>query len=314
MREDRIRGVVAGQAAGDALGSHCEFGPPGSVARFGPGVFGHPAGCWTDDTEQLTIVLAARSDPDAVAAGLLAWYNGHPRDVGNQTAAVLGSAGTPAGVLPAARAYAARMAAEPRPRGWDPGSGNGSLMRTSGVCLPCLGDRARIAEAARQVSDLTHCDAHTGDACVLWSLAIDAAIAAAEPIAVTAIGELVSGGLEFIPDGRRGYWRDAIAEALHAHPQRFRSNGGVAGAFRAALSAVAHNTTYEGVIKCAVAIGGDTDTVAAIAGGLAGALHGASAIPAEWRARVHGWSPHGELDCAGLERLALEAAGMPIPQ
>ena len=35
--------------------------------------------------------------------------------------------------------------------------------------------------------------------------------------------------------------------------------------------------------------GDDTDTVAAIAGSLAGAVHGASAVPPAWRELVHGW-------------------------
>jgi ADP-ribosyl-[dinitrogen reductase] hydrolase len=35
--------------------------------------------------------------------------------------------------------------------------------------------------------------------------------------------------------------------------------------------------------------GNDTDTVAAIAGGLLGAAYGASAVPAEWRRVPHGW-------------------------
>ena len=35
--------------------------------------------------------------------------------------------------------------------------------------------------------------------------------------------------------------------------------------------------------------GDDTDTVAAIAGGLLGATYGASAVPAPWRQLLHGW-------------------------
>ena len=35
--------------------------------------------------------------------------------------------------------------------------------------------------------------------------------------------------------------------------------------------------------------GDDTDTVAAIAGGLLGAAYGASAVPAQWRRLLHGW-------------------------
>ena len=39
--------------------------------------------------------------------------------------------------------------------------------------------------------------------------------------------------------------------------------------------------------------GGDTDTVAAIAGGLLGATYGVSAVPAEWRRVLHGWPGSG---------------------
>ena len=42
-------------------------------------------------------------------------------------------------------------------------------------------------------------------------------------------------------------------------------------------------------MHAAIRIGDDTDTVAAIAGGLLGARWGAKAIPDEWRFAVHGW-------------------------
>jgi len=40
--------------------------------------------------------------------------------------------------------------------------------------------------------------------------------------------------------------------------------------------------TYRACVLKAVNLGEDTDTVAAVAGGLAGALYGYEAIPAEW--------------------------------
>ena len=54
-----------------------------------------------------------------------------------------------------------------------------------------------------------------------------------------------------------------------------------------------------------VRAGDDTDTVAAIAGALLGARHGASAVPAEWRAAVHGWPG---LTADDLVELAVRAA------
>lgn len=53
-----------------------------------------------------------------------------------------------------------------------------------------------------------------------------------------------------------------------------------------------------------MAIGDDTDTVAAIAGSLLGALWGSSAIPSAWRSMLHGWPGYNVHD---LERLAMLA-------
>jgi ADP-ribosylglycohydrolase len=47
----------------------------------------------------------------------------------------------------------------------------------------------------------------------------------------------------------------------------------------------------EGVVRT-VRRGGDTDTNAAIAGALLGAVHGRAAIPAQWRSAVLSCRPH----------------------
>ncbi|AZS76911.1 hypothetical protein DDE74_38290 [Streptomyces lydicus] len=44
---------------------------------------------------------------------------------------------------------------------------------------------------------------------------------------------------------------------------------------------------YEEAIRAAIDLGGDTDTVAAVTGGLAGAYYGLDAIPARWTAPLH---------------------------
>lgn len=53
-------------------------------------------------------------------------------------------------------------------------------------------------------------------------------------------------------------------------------------------------------LHAAVRIGGDTDTVAAIAGGLLGAYWGVTAIPAAWRRVVHGWPEMRARDLVAL--------------
>lgn len=43
-----------------------------------------------------------------------------------------------------------------------------------------------------------------------------------------------------------------------------------------------NSTSYEEVVKGAVALGDDTDTTACVAGGLAGIVYGVDGIPERW--------------------------------
>jgi hypothetical protein len=134
----------------------------------------------------------------------------------------------------------------------------------------------------------------------LWSLAIRHVILS---------GTLgICHGLDWIPTERRARWGEKIAEALvpGAHPRDFQQgNGWVVRAFQAALSAVGGGTSLRDVLERAVRGGGDTDTVAAIAGSLAGAVHGGSAVPASFVRSLHGWPG---LRADDLTRLAVLAA------
>src|SRR3984957_18665198 len=129
-RLDRCAGVLVGLAAGDALGAGYEFDrvPPkiGRIGMIGGGLGPWEPGEWTDDTEMALciaeVAASGRLDPLAVGQRFLDWYAGSPKDVGNQTAAVLGAAGT-AGELPAVAVR--HFAGHPRSS-----AGNGSLMRT----------------------------------------------------------------------------------------------------------------------------------------------------------------------------------------
>ena len=87
-------------------------------------------------------------------------------------------------------------------------------------------------------------------------------------------------------------------------------NSGAVGAFKAALWAVSRADSLEDGLQRAVAIGGDTDTVAAIAGSSAGrhlrSQYGAGSNGAE---ALHGWPGMYAED---LGQLALDAAGVEV--
>lgn len=301
---DRVAGTVLGGACGDALGAGYEFQdrPPPDIDMIGGGPFGFGPGEWTDDTQMLICVLEEAAtgaiDPTAVAGRFLNWYHGHPKDVGNQTAAVLGSSRQPEEVAKQSKLYFER-----HPRG---AAGNGSLMRTAPVALANLGDDEALVESARTISDLTHGDPLAGDACVIWCISIDRAIGE---------GRLdgVWDGLDHLAPEARDRWSGWLKEAEAGPPGRFKPNGFVVPALQAAHAAIhhtpvpddqspAHHLTH--ALVAAVRIGHDTDTVAAIAGALLGARWGASAVPLRWRAMLHGWPGYRAGDLIGRAVLA----------
>ncbi|GAA1494944.1 ADP-ribosylglycohydrolase family protein [Curtobacterium herbarum] len=288
---DRAVGAVLGSAAGDALGAGYEFGPPvpepTPILMQGGGSFGWRPGEWTDDTSMAVPILqaVARGDDPAAEAtldGLVGawgqWALDAP-DVGIQTREVLSG-------LEAHTAAASRLAARRVHESTGRSAGNGSLMRTVPLVLAYLrgddGEEERLASAARAVSDLTHHEADAGDACVLWCVAIRHAVLH---------GELdVLRGLDLLAPAARRTWTERLVAAEHAEPVAFTAtNGWVVSALQAAYAAVRSSTSLEDALVRAVRSGNDTDTVAAIAGGLAGALYGAPALPEEWRAVLHGW-------------------------
>jgi ADP-ribosyl-[dinitrogen reductase] hydrolase len=298
---DRALGVMLGLACGDALGAGYEFGPAfeGPVEMKGGGGFGWAPGEWTDDTSMAIPILRAagrdllsESVLDEIVAAWIDWATTAP-DVGIQTRGVL------RGISPTASA--ARSSARNLHDQHGRSGGNGSLMRTAPVALAYLNDPSRLAEAARAISSLTHFDPDAGDACVLWCLAIRHAI-------LTGVADARI-GLSALPADRVPRWSALLDEAEAKHPHEFHNNGWVVEALQGAWSAIRHGDGLVDTLERAVRGGGDTDTVAAIAGGLAGARWGASAVPAAWQQVVHGWPGLRAID---LMRLSSAALGSPV--
>jgi ADP-ribosylglycohydrolase len=303
---DRAVGSVLASAVGDALGSQYEFRTrltDDERVEYGVGTFGHAVGEWTDDTSMAMPILRALAegrsldDPATLAGIVAAWreWMRTAKDVGIQTRSVLSQlSGRP-------DEDAARTAAESIHVRQGRSGGNGALMRTGPVALGYLdASPAELAAAAGRIARLTHWEQDNADACALWSLAIRHAVLT---------GELdVHGQVEWLPSERQDRWRRLIDEALApgAQPVDFAAqNGWVVAAFQGALAAVASSTSPLDALERAIRGGNDTDTVAAIAGALAGAIYGGSAIPLGLKRRLHGWPG---IDANELVRRAALAA------
>jgi len=321
----RAAGAIMGAAVGDALGAPYEFKPSQGITLtgteadlIGGGSFGWEPGEWTDDTAmmipELVMRASARWNSDEVVRAWRQWAR-TARDVGNQTRAVLGALGPDATTADAAQAACAHHESTGR------SGGNGSLMRTapwgigmgtapSGLINP---QRAlAYALSAREQSIWTHFDPEAGDACVLWSVMIHQAVT---------YGVVdVDAALASLPDERRETWRERLVAAASGRPGDFPKNGWVVHALQAAWAALnragldvcdaqtATPRAFRLALQEAINAGGDTDTVAAITGALAGAMCGADSIPLGWQRRVHGWGGEGVvLSLTDLGKLALAA-------
>ncbi|MDQ4489040.1 ADP-ribosylglycohydrolase family protein [Sinomonas sp. ASV486] len=283
---------------------------------IGGGPFGFAPAEWTDDTSMaIPLAECLLGQADAVAAGepvdwtpaVRGWacWARDAKDAGSQTRAVISAArrlasGTVDGE-PSAADFLAASAAHLERTGR--GGGNGSLMRTAPVALAFLArPEAELARAAAEASALTHTDPDVVDACVLWCLAIRHAVLTGE------LGVRV--GLPFVDADRVGLWEERIAAAETSRPADFSNNGWVVEAFQGAWSAITSTAAanegpahLRAALEDAVRGGRDTDTVAAIAGGLLGAAYGLSSVPFEWRRRLHGWPGLRALD---LQRIGME--------
>lgn len=297
---DRAVGALLGAAAGDALGAPYEFQSPRTpdqeVAMVGNHLW--EPGEWTDDTAMAVAIaetaatgvdLRTEEAQDAIVQRWFQWSHG-AKDIGIQTSTVLRDA-----ARYGLTAQAAREGSVAFHRRTGRSAGNGSLMRTAPVALAYLRRDSGLGEAARAVSELTHFDIDASDACLIWSSMIRDAILTGELPVLPAVGN--------IDPSRRRLWLSRFQEAEWGQPAEFVQNGWVVHAIQAAWSAIFNTPVPEddpanGVFRAdhlslaldaAVRAGYDTDTVAAIAGGLLGALYGASAIPAHWRRVLHGW-------------------------
>ncbi len=278
---DRFRGALLGLAAGEALGAPAEFLSADQIAeRFGVIADILGGGCYdvapgqTTDATDMTLCLAESlvergdHDPEDVMRRYRDWFESRPPDVSLTVRTVLLSyrAGTPWDL-------ASR-------RAWEilghPVAGNGSLMRCAPLALRFRADPERLRVAAKQESMLTHFDALAGWACVAYC---DLLVAALDGGLRERLPDLAG---ELVDEDRRV--STALLEAAVAEPEEVHNSAFVVDSLRTALWAVLRAATFEEAVCTVVNLGDDADTVGAITGALAGALHGETEIPARWLA------------------------------
>ncbi|WP_237479121.1 ADP-ribosylglycohydrolase family protein [Lichenibacterium dinghuense] len=274
---DRARGALLGLAVGDALGATLEFGPRiASVKDYhremiGGGPFGLQPGEWTDDTAMMlalskSLTLRKGFDPVDVMERWVSWYRtgeysctGTCFDIGGTT----------------------RAALERFERTGDPFAGsadehtaaNGSLMRVAPVALFGLDDEAEAVRIAREQSRLTHAHPACVSTCDYFVRLLRLFILGEEdPIKLALVKW--SGHPE-VQRAKAALWGGLKRKDA-------RSTGYVIDTLESAFWAVSASGSFEQAVVLAVSLGGDSDTVGAVTGALAGAKWGERSIPERW--------------------------------
>jgi ADP-ribosylglycohydrolase len=320
--QDRAAGALHGLAVGDALGMPTESWPRSVVVElygelidgFHPGradqvvAPGLPAGTVTDDTEQavllgeLLVESGGRFDPAEFGRRLLRW---------EESVRARGVAGL---LGPSTKRAVAALAA-----GADPveagrsGTTNGAAMRIAPVGI-AVADPAELLELVVEVCTPTH---GTGVA-IAGAAAVAAAVSAG--VGGAPLAEVFPAAVDAARRAAgRGRWvaaadvaaRIAWAQELVAGRTPadavevigtlvgtgLPSQESVPAAF--AVLAVAGDDPWL-ACRLAASLGGDTDTIAAMVGAVAGACHGTAGFPSAARRTV------AEVNGLQLDRLAAD--------
>lgn len=318
--EQSLTGCLLGTAMGDSVGLPFENLSRRAVAKLARSplaqslLFGR--GLLSDDTEHTQMValslLEAGPDTDhfrrRLASRLRWWLLAGPPGVGSATARAILKLWV--GVSPASSGVFS--------------AGNGPAMRAAVVGVVWGGEPQRLAEMVQASTRLTHTDPKAFDAALAVAVAAhcarqgafaaaDAAFATWErafrvaspnpstmATEIALLREAVAQGwsLQALVD-RLGCARGVTGYALHTVPAALYAWMLSSGDLRLAVTSI---------VQC----GGDTDSTAAIVGGIVGAGVGPDGVPADWLVHLWAWPRNADW-MRGLAASLVRAARRPAP-
>ena len=290
MNKEKIRAVVIGHAIGDALGVPVEFASREELAEepvtgmMAGGTYGMPAGTWSDDTSMSLCALAALGKKDwtftDVMDNFAAWMTkgafsatDDAFDIGNTCFNA---------ILDYVQGHK-----EAESCGFDSelDNGNGSLMRIHPFALLAYGQPDAYPDWEQLIdraSALTHAHPRSQLACKLYTLILMALLD--NPDKSSVLVALIQAACRYTDHPEYRHFARLLSLRFPTLlAEEIRSSGYVVDTLEAAVWCLLTTDSYEECVLKAVNLGEDTDTVAAVAGGLAGALYGYDAIPAPWR-------------------------------
>ena len=288
----KIKSVVLGHAVGDALGVPVEFcsreeldtGPVDDMEGYGS--YPYAAGAWSDDTSMSLCALDSLAkgdiDWDEIMQNFRRWIeNGEYTSVGECF-----DAGRTC--IKAIMNYLAFNPPAIESGGTDEHSnGNGSLMRILPfVLFTEYGEYVgNWLDIIHQASAMTHAHERSKIGCGIYTIIMRQLLHDPNMDSVELGLRRAECEYREFPEFHH-YKRIFASDFKDLKREDIKSTGYVVDTLEAALWCLMTTDNYQDCVLKAVNLGDDTDTVAAVAGGMAGALYGYDSIPEEWLATL----------------------------
>lgn len=313
LNKDTILSGVLGLALGDAVGVPFEFKGRSTIKDYdlsrmwGRGTHNQPVGTWSDDTSMVLATLDALNSNVGSIGSIMdnfsRWLNsgkytanGDVFDVGGTT-------------YRAIKRYDTGEALALCGEDDEYSNGNGSLMRMLPVAYYIWLRRGlKIDENTVKMigmySSLTHAHELSKECCVYYVYVALHIIAEGGNIGLQ---RAVMRGIRSVENyykhrggsavlNARGV--DSLSDILHLDEDAIRSTGYVVDSLEASLWSLYRSTDFKSAVCNAVSLGGDTDTIGAITGSLAGLYYGLNNLPKDWMRKLR----NKELICGICEK------------
>lgn len=293
MMNKNLRSAILGLAIGDALGVSVEFQSREDlrlnpvVDMRGYGTYNQPEGTWSDDTSMTLCLL------DSIAGGInyndimdkfVMWKNygqytpyGETFDIGMSTREAI-------------LRYENGIECLECGGKSEYDNGNGSLMRILPMAFYIIKkygyecDTSIIVRLVHDVSSLTHGHIRSKIACVIYIM-IAIELADGNDIETSVSRGTSRAFKHYIRNNEKeieNYMRIKNKNFKFLKEDKIKSSGYVVDTLEASIWCLLNTNNYSDCVLKAVNLGSDTDTVAAVAGGLAGIVYGIDNIPNEW--------------------------------
>ena len=257
----RAKGALWGLVVGDCLGSPIQFtgkeSHPWISEMAKCPVFGLPAGYWTDDGSMAMCIMDSfarkgKYDLKDIGRTFVRWYqDGYLSSVDGRSFDVGNATAVACKEIAFRKSFV---------NGSEESQGNGSIMRFAPSWFIARKEQG-AANIMHEISDLTHCSKRVRET-------------------VDKLAKILGEHL----DGKR-----TSEVSAYKTREEVNNSGWAVSTLEAALWSFNTTSNFHDALVAAVNLGGDSDTIGAVCGQIAGSYYGYSAIPRKWLEAVKDW-------------------------